>query len=303
VKKKFHTIWRGFEIEPQGVLLNQYIDINGDMGVAYERSHTFYKDFHTHDRPIFIFPRASCKMTVHVRPQNKAYSIDIGNCLMVPAHIEHDDKGITPIYDTFALLPSEKLIQSVLDRKGVDTLPPHFFKEVQEILRSEWLARLTEEYFFEKLVAHRLGEESLRFFEEHILIEIFRIASGSNRQTQAATPSENLDHKSDDPIISRALRFIEGNLFDELTLKEISAKSHSSESTLQRRFREALGYTPMDYVRVRRLEEAANLLTKGSNTVTDIALIIGYNNAGAFSEAFRLQYGESPSQYQKKLGK
>ena len=181
---------------------------------------------------------------------------------MVPSHIEHDDEGVSPIYDTLALLPSNQLLLEVGKKKGVETLPAGFFDKTQLLPRSDWLNRLVEEYFFERVVAKRLG--------------------------------------SSDPVVARALRFIEGNLFTELTLKTLSQKSHSSESTLQRKFRELVGNTPMDYVRIRRLEEAANLLKRGSYSVADVASIVGYTNAGAFSEAFRLQYGQSPSAYQKK---
>ena len=300
--KTKHGIWKGFGFEPEGVLLNQFIDVSGEMGVAYERSHAYYKDFHTHDHHILIFPRASCVMEVRTRPDGESYRIHSAHCLIVPKSVEHDDEGMSPIYDTFALLPSRELIKRVMKKKGVDAPPADFFERTRLLPRSEWLGRLVEEYFFERVVANRLGEDSLGFFEEHILIELFRIANGTKRPPDLATPSENLDHTSTDPIVARALRFIEGNLFDELTLKDICKKSHASESTLQRRFRESLGHTPMDYVRVRRLEEAASLLKKGSHSITEVAAIVGYSSLGAFSEAFKVLFGKSPSAFHKAGG-
>lgn len=299
-KKPKHSVWKGFGIEPEGVLLNQFIDLSGEMGIAYERSHSYYKDFHTHDRHILVFPRASCAMEVLTKPENELFRVSTRDCLIVPSHIEHDDKGVSPIYDTMALLPSNAFINLLMQKKGVEAPPEKFFDQPRLFPRSEWLSRLVEEYFFERVIANRLGEDSLRFFEEHILIEIFRIACGSKRNTESATPTEHFDSGSGDGVVTRALRFIESNLFDELSLKGIAHKSHSSESTLQRRFRETVGCPPMDYVRVRRLEEAASLLKKGTYSVSDIASIVGYTNLGAFSEAFRAQYGQSPSAYQKK---
>jgi AraC-like DNA-binding protein len=299
VKTK-HSLWRGFTFEPQGTLLNQHIDLNGPMGVAYERSHSYYKDFHTHDRHILVFPRASCAMEVRIRPGTESHRIHSADFLIVPSHVEHDDEGMSPIYDTFALLPSDEFIGQVGKKRGVEKPPNNFFSQTRLLVRSEWLNRLIEEYFFEKVIANRLGEDSLRFFEEHILIEIFRIASGSKRSKETSTPSENLDHSASDPVVARALRFIEGNLFDELSLKVIAAKSFASESTLQRRFRNALGLTPIDYIRTRRLDEAANLLKKGTHSVTEVAAIVGYSNLGAFSEAFKIKFGKSPSAVYKK---
>ncbi|PYN71282.1 MAG: hypothetical protein DMD90_00135, partial [Candidatus Rokuibacteriota bacterium] len=34
------------------------------MGIAYERSVGFYKDAHTHDRPMLVMPRGSCVVKV-----------------------------------------------------------------------------------------------------------------------------------------------------------------------------------------------------------------------------------------------
>jgi len=214
-KKAKHSIWKGFGFEPQGVLLNQFIDISSEMGIAYERSHSYYKDFHTHDRHILVFPRASCVMEVRTKPNGENFRIHSADCLIVPMHIEHDDEGISPIYDTMALLPSTEFISQVAKKKGVEAPPKDFFDKTRLITRSGWLDRLVEEYFFERVIASRLGEDSLRFFEEHILIEIFRIAAGSKPKAESVTPSEDLDHVSADPIVSRALRFIEGNLFDD----------------------------------------------------------------------------------------
>lgn len=295
--KAKHSIWKGFNFEPQGVLLNQFIDLNREMGVAYERSHSYYKDFHTHDRHILVFPRSSCLMECRIKPEG-SYTIGSTDCLVVPSHIEHDDTGISPIYDTFALLPSDEFIEMVIKKQGVVGPPANFFEEARLLTKSDWLSRLLEEYFFERVIASRLGEDSLRFFEEHILIEIFRIASGVKREVDIAIPHD-IDNSSGDPVVAKALRFIEGNLFDELSSDGIAKKSHSSPSTLKRKFLKAVGHTPMDYVRLRRLEEAARLLKKGSYSVTEVASIVGYTNIGAFSEAFRAQYDLSPSVYQK----
>ena len=42
--------WKGFEIAPEGCLLDQVIDLSTEMGIAYERSCGFYKDYHVHER-------------------------------------------------------------------------------------------------------------------------------------------------------------------------------------------------------------------------------------------------------------
>jgi hypothetical protein len=51
--------WAGFELGPDGFVLEQVIDLNGEIGFAYERSCQYYKDFHTHSRTMLVFPRGA----------------------------------------------------------------------------------------------------------------------------------------------------------------------------------------------------------------------------------------------------
>jgi AraC-like DNA-binding protein len=93
----------------------------------------------------------------------------------------------------------------------------------------------------------------------------------------------------------RAIQFIETNLFGRLELDVIAAYAHASVSTLLRQFSGRTGLTPLQYARQRRLDEARALLRRGAHTVTDVAMLVGYESSGAFSEAFRAKFGEPPS--------
>src|SRR5689334_393126 len=100
MKIKSFPQWRGFELAPQGCLLDQVIDMTSEMGIAYERSCDFYKDFHTHERLMLVLPRASCKMEVRSRDPKMSFRIDSSSVLIVPKDLEHDDEGVSSIYDT-----------------------------------------------------------------------------------------------------------------------------------------------------------------------------------------------------------
>jgi hypothetical protein len=116
--KRVNYIWKGFEFKPQGCLLEQFVDLSTAMGVAYERSCDFYKDFHTHDRLMLVFPRASCIMEVRTRAPQTRLQVDQASVLLVPARLDHDDEGISSIYDTLALYPSEELVRKTVLANG-----------------------------------------------------------------------------------------------------------------------------------------------------------------------------------------
>ncbi|MGZ3684630.1 MAG: helix-turn-helix transcriptional regulator [Bdellovibrionota bacterium] len=285
--------WKGFELSPEGCLLEQAVDLSGEMGFAYERCCQYYKDFHTHDRLMFIFSRGSSVMEVRTKIPKKTFRAQADNVLLVPKDLDHDDEGKTAIYDTMALYPSEELIRKVAAKMKISTAKiERLSKECVQVKRSKRLAQLTQDFFIGKVLARgALDGEELDFLARQIVAEVLR----------AAYPEAEHEPKARDlsaeSLAVRGIKFIEANLFEPLELDEIAKRSGGSVSTLLRRFKEEVGMTPYSYIKSRRMEEALRLLQKGDHNVGDVALLVGYENFGAFSEAFKSKYGKSPSSF------
>jgi transcriptional regulator GlxA family with amidase domain len=99
--------------------------------------------------------------------------------------------------------------------------------------------------------------------------------------------------------VRRAEAFITAHLKGDITLDDIVAASRVSARTLFHGFRKVHGIGPWAWARARRLEGARDSLTAGepsSTRVTDIALEWGFAHLGRFSAAYRLRFGESPSE-------
>jgi AraC-like DNA-binding protein len=99
--------------------------------------------------------------------------------------------------------------------------------------------------------------------------------------------------------VRRAEAFITANLKGDVTLDDIVAASRVSARTLFHGFRKVHGIGPWAWARARRLEGARDSLAAGnpsSTRVTDIALDWGFTHLGRFSAAYRLRFGESPSE-------
>jgi AraC-like DNA-binding protein len=73
--------------------------------------------------------------------------------------------------------------------------------------------------------------------------------------------------------------------------------SGMTERALQRLFREFVGVSPKWVVRRFRLQEAAEQLAKGTETVAAIAAELGYFDQAHFVRDFRAVVGETPSGY------
>ena len=70
--------------------------------------------------------------------------------------------------------------------------------------------------------------------------------------------------------------FIKNNIDKKLTVNELSKTANMSPATLNRRFRDILNTTPMNYVMYCRLQRARELITKNKYSKTEIAQLCGF---------------------------
>lgn len=92
-----------------------------------------------------------------------------------------------------------------------------------------------------------------------------------------------------------ALDCIEDHLEDDVDVTFVAEHVYMSPLTLGRGFQIVTGYTVSEYIRSRRLFEAARVLASGETSVLDTALRFGYETPEAFTKAFTRFHGATPS--------
>lgn len=97
--------------------------------------------------------------------------------------------------------------------------------------------------------------------------------------------------------IQEAIRWIEGNIKDEITLKKISKYIGYSEYHTSRKFKEYTGSTLRRYIQLRRLSEAAKELRDRNVRIIDIAFKYGFNSQEAFTKSFHQAFDINPGAY------
>jgi len=94
--------------------------------------------------------------------------------------------------------------------------------------------------------------------------------------------------------IGKALWYVESHFAGEISLDQVAAAGGVSRYYLSRAFAEATGFPVMQYVRARRLSEAARALAAGAPDILSVALATGYGSHEAFTRAFRDRFGVTP---------
>ena len=96
--------------------------------------------------------------------------------------------------------------------------------------------------------------------------------------------------------IHTAVNFMEQHLTEDIGPQDVAEQVHLSPFFLQRGFSLMTGVGVGEYLRNRRLYEAALDLQKTRTRVIDIALKYGYETPESFSKAFARFHGATPSQ-------
>lgn len=104
--------------------------------------------------------------------------------------------------------------------------------------------------------------------------------------------------------IKTAVQFIEGHFAEPLTLEDIAASIHTSDSECCRCFRRVLDTTPIEYLLKYRIYEAASRLAQkeaAAETISQLAASVGFNSPSYFNKKFKQYLHCTPREYLSRL--
>ncbi|NLG25533.1 MAG: AraC family transcriptional regulator [Clostridiales bacterium] len=99
--------------------------------------------------------------------------------------------------------------------------------------------------------------------------------------------------------VERMQRYIDAHLGEPVTLRQLAAEAGYSPYHAARAFKELAGETPFEYLRKRRLTEAALRLRDGDERVIDVAIDFLFGTQEGFGRAFQRAFGLPPGRYRR----
>lgn len=108
----------------------------------------------------------------------------------------------------------------------------------------------------------------------------------------------------EEPNINQTMAYIKSyidtNFINRISLKMLSGQFHLSMTYLSEKFRQAYGFTVMEYYANLRLETAKRLLCENEKSVSEISEFLHFDNIYTFSRFFKNKTGISPKEFRKK---
>ncbi len=164
--------------------------------------------------------------------------------------------------------------------------------------------RLSRKFDFNITELENIYELSLRHKEERIdelktlikplchMLSLLQISIGN-------IPQMETKNKTFDSVLT----FIQRNLMQDITIRNIADACACSESTVSHLFKEYTNQSVKKYINTLRVKRAEKFLISTDLPISRIALLCGYANANYFSTAFKKEFGLSPNQYRTKTNR
>jgi AraC-like DNA-binding protein len=140
-----------------------------------------------------------------------------------------------------------------------------------------------------ELVLNRLGDI--------LMMQVFR------HLQQATQTDDNTLQAFVDKRLRGALTALYLEPEREWQLDDLAQRAHMSRSAFAEQFRSQVGQSPLEYVRMVRMQRAWRYLRESQETIQHIALQCGYQSESSFSKAFQKIFGCRPGQLRTQFGR
>jgi signal transduction histidine kinase/DNA-binding LacI/PurR family transcriptional regulator/CheY-like chemotaxis protein len=152
------------------------------------------------------------------------------------------------------------------------------------------------------LTAHRLSDADLDRCNRGVAT-ILRKGIFSAEETlehmEAALSRQQTLNRSTQKLIRKAMTLIHARYSDHLTREEIANHVGISADYLTDCFRQELGITPTTYIRRFRIRQACELLRNSDQSITQVALAVGFSDSAHFTRTFQREMKVTPRAFRR----
>ena len=110
----------------------------------------------------------------------------------------------------------------------------------------------------------------------------------------------NTNTHSSNKTVNKIIDYLNRHYNEEMTLDLLAERFHFSKYYLSHLFKEYVGISPGDYLIVRRLYVANNLI-RGGVSVKEASLTVGFNNYSNFFRLYKKYFKITPQQFKEQL--
>lgn len=126
------------------------------------------------------------------------------------------------------------------------------------------------------------------------ILEAAYFRHGAKKKRRSAT---NADHAE---RTEAAKTYLSAHMTEPVTLDEVASAVHASPFNFARIFQQQTGLPVHRYLTLLRLRASLELISGGNADLTSVALDLGFASHSHFTNTFRREFGETPSDFRRK---
>ena len=210
-----------------------------------------------------------------------------------------DFELVTPAdFDIYGLVVSQQKIMDAANVQQLDINWSSLFKQDHLALNPKTLQNLN--FIFQRLLNN---QSSWHASHEDILIMALLQVFVEGEQPYKQEKNTQVGFQRRKAVVLKAREFLKENIAENVTISQLCDIANVSRRTLQYSFETILGVTPLQFLRISRLNSVRRALHCNTQNVSisDIASHWGFWHLSQFSKDYKTLFGELPSQTVKKL--
>jgi AraC-like DNA-binding protein len=254
-------------------------------------------DYHYHDfNKIIIF--ISGNVTYHI--EGKAYKLKPWDILLISNREIHNpiiDSGCS--YERIILWINQAFLDKhSLDDSNLSTCFNLALKTNYNLLRlSPELIKSVRQNLLELEEAHKNIHFGSRILKNSLFMQLIVLINREFLGNYSHKDAYDIEY---DERIDNILRYINDNLVGDLSIESLATKFYISKYHLMHKFKLHTGYSLHNYILLKRLIAANNLLKTGKPAM-EVCIECGFGDYSSFVRAFKKMFGLSPKNHYNKV--
>lgn len=193
---------------------------------------------------------------------------------------------------------------------GIEIMPAYYKKYLQAEYPDEYVAPneafrcIDQTNHFPEMISllrqvwnYRGDGMAAKLFYEGKVAEAVALVIEYNRNRKQ--PKTIKVSKRDIELLENVTSYINDHYNREMSLETLARIACMGTTKLKFTFKQIYGCTITEYIQQRRMSHAENLLISTELSIEQVALAVGYSNAGRFASFFRVSTGLFPGEYRK----
>ena len=148
-----------------------------------------------------------------------------------------------------------------------------------------------------QLYRYRKNQEMLNLEIDYLTRQ--RQETEDKYKASLVTETEEQFESQDQKLLRVAITTVENNISDsQFSVEKMATEMNMSRTNLHRKLKSIMGLPPSELIRSIRLRKAAKLILNKVDSISQIALLVGFDDYAHFSKSFKKHFGVPPTNYE-----